>query len=104
MTYAILNSILKDPNFNDYGTYHLTCEGETNWYEYAQFEASKAIGLGFTSKIKPENIKAIATIDYPTPAKRPFNSRLNTDKLDKVFMLKLPHWQDELTATLKALI
>jgi dTDP-4-dehydrorhamnose reductase len=104
VTYAIVNGILKDPNFNDYGTYHVTCEGETNWYEYAHFVASQAIELGFKSKITPENISAIPTIDYPTPAKRPLNSRLNTHKLQKVFMIKLPHWQDEVTQTLKALI
>ncbi len=104
VTYEIVKHILKDPNFNDYGTYHVTCEGETNWHEYAQFITSKAVESGLTSKIKAENIKAIPTIDYPTPAKRPINSRLNTHKIEKVFMLKLPHWQDEVTKTLKALI
>jgi dTDP-4-dehydrorhamnose reductase len=104
VTHTILKSILENSQFNDYGTYHVTCEGETNWYEYAQFVIAKAIELGFTSKIKLENIIAIPTIDYPTPAKRPLNSRLNTHKLEKVFMLKLPHWQDEVTKTLKALI
>ena len=104
VTYKIVHTILKDPNFNNYGTYHVTCEGETNWVEYAQFVASQVIELGLTSEIKTENIKAIPTIDYPAPAKRPFNSRLNTHKIEKVFMLKLPNWQDEVTKTLKALI
>lgn len=104
VTYKIVYTILKDPNFNNYGTYHVTCEGETNWYEFAQFVASQVIELGFTSKIKAENIKAIPTIDYPASAKRPFNSRLNTRKIEKVFMLKLPHWQNEVTKTVKALI
>jgi len=104
VTYKIVHTILKGPNFNNYGTYHVTCKGETNWVEYAQFVASQVINLGFTSEIKAENIKAIPTIDYPAPAKRPFNSRLNTHKIEKVFMLKLPNWQDEVTKTLKALI
>jgi dTDP-4-dehydrorhamnose reductase len=104
VTYEVVKRILKNPNFNDYGTYHVTCEGETNWHEYAQFVASQAIELGFKSKIKPDTIKAILTIDYPTPAKRPSNSRLNTHKIGKAFMLKLPHWQDEVTKTLKVLI
>jgi dTDP-4-dehydrorhamnose reductase len=104
VTFKIVDRIFKDKNFNDYGTYHVTSEGETNWHQYAQFVASQGIELGFKSKIKPDTIKAIPTIDYPTPAKRPFNSRLNTHKLQKVFMLKLPHWQDEVTKTLKALI
>jgi dTDP-4-dehydrorhamnose reductase len=104
VTYEVVKRILKNPGFNDYGTYHVTCEGETNWHEYAQFVASQAIELGFVSKIKPDTIKAIPTIDYPTPAKRPSNSRLNTHKIEKVFMLKLPHWQDEVTKTLKVLI
>jgi dTDP-4-dehydrorhamnose reductase len=104
VTYEIVNSILKDPNFNDYGTYHVTCEGETNWHQYAQFVDSKAIELGFTSKIKPDAIQAIPTTAYPTPAKRPFNSRLNTHKIEKVFMLKLPHWQDEVKRVLQEII
>jgi dTDP-4-dehydrorhamnose reductase len=104
VTYKIVHTILKDLNFNNYGTYHVTCEGETNWVEFAQFVTSQVIELGFASEIKAENIKAIPTIDYPAPAKRPFNSRLNTHKIEKVFMLKLPNWQDEVTKTLKALI
>ena len=104
VTYEIVKRILKNPNFSDYGTYHVTCEGETNWHEYAQFVASQAIELGFQSKIKPDAIQSIKTIDYPMPAKRPSNSRLNTHKIGKVFMLKLPHWQDEVTKTLKVLI
>ncbi len=104
VTFKIVDTIFNDKDFKNYGTYHVTCEGETNWHQYAQLVASKAIELGFASKIKPDAIQSIKTIDYPTPAKRPLNSRLNTHKLQKVFMLKLPHWQDEVTKTLKALI
>jgi dTDP-4-dehydrorhamnose reductase len=104
VTFKIVDRIFKDKNFNDYGTYHVTSEGETNWHQYAQFVASQAIELGFKSKIKPDAIQSIKTIDYPTPAKRPPNSRLNTDKLKKTFMLELPHWQDEVNETLKVLI
>ena len=104
VTFKIVDTIFKDPNFNNYGTYHVTCKGETNWHQYAQFVASQVIEMGFTSEIKAENIKAIPTIDYPTPAMRLFNSRLNTHKIEKVFMLKLPNWQDEVIKTLKALI
>ena len=45
VTFKIVDMIFKDKNFNDYGTYHVTCEGETNWYGYASLIASEAMKL-----------------------------------------------------------
>ena len=75
------------------GIFHLTAAGETSWHEYAQYVVNLAEKAELTLKIKASDIKGIPSSDYPTPAKRPANSRLNTDKLQAVFDLTLPPWQ-----------
>jgi len=82
----------------------LTNEGVTNWYEYASFIAIEAIRLGLKTKCEPNHIRSILTSEYPTAAKRPLNSRLNTDKLKKTFMLELPHWESEVKKVLREII
>jgi dTDP-4-dehydrorhamnose reductase len=76
-----------------FGLYHLTASGETNWYEYAQFVVKQAVSVGKVMKLSIDDIKPIATNDYPLPAKRPANSRLNTSLIRKTFNLELPDWQ-----------
>lgn len=73
------------------GHYHLAAQGETSWYAYANyiFDVAKAHGLSLQIK----TVKPISTVDYPTPAVRPLNSRLNTHKLQQTFALHLPQWQ-----------
>ncbi|WP_136805335.1 dTDP-4-dehydrorhamnose reductase [Desulfosediminicola flagellatus] len=73
------------------GVYHVAPDGETNWYQYAVFIAAQARKCGMSLKVK--DIHSILTSEYPTPAKRPLNSRLNTHKLRRVFGLYLPDWQ-----------
>ncbi len=104
VTFKIVDTIFKNKNFNDYGTYHLTNEGETNWYQYASLIATEAIQLGLKVKCEPHLIHSILTSEYPTAAKRPLNSRLNTDKIKKTFMLELPHWESEVKKVLKEMI
>jgi len=104
VTYEVVKRILKNPNFNDYGTYHVTCEGETNWHAYASLISSEAMKLNLKVKCAPDKIHSILTSEYPTAAKRPSNSRLNTDKLKKTFMLELPHWESEVKKVLKEII
>lgn len=77
----------------DYGTYHLTASGVTSWYGYAQYVASLAEQAGVVLKVGSAQIKGIPTSEYPTPAKRPANSRLNTNALQNTFGLRLPNWQ-----------
>jgi dTDP-4-dehydrorhamnose reductase len=104
VTFKIIDTTLNDKNFNNYGTYHVTNDGETNWYQYADFIANEAIKLNSKIKCKPDHIHPIRTSEYPTAAIRPLNSRLNTDKLKKTFMLELPHWELEVKKVLKELI
>ncbi len=75
------------------GVYHLVAAGETSWHGYAQFVIAKAAALGLPLKTAAANILPIGTADYPVPARRPANSRLNTDKLQRTFGLHLPEWQ-----------
>ena len=82
-----------NPEAFPYGTYHCVAGGETNWCDYARYVIGAAIKAGRPIKVRPDAIKPITTADYPTPAKRPANSRLATSKFRETFGLELPHWQ-----------
>jgi dTDP-4-dehydrorhamnose reductase len=103
-TFKIVDTILKNKNFNDYGTYHVTSDGETNWHAYASLIASELIKLNVNIKCGPDQIHSILTSEYPTAAKRPLNSRLNIGKIKKTFMLELPHWESEVKKVLREII
>ncbi len=76
-----------------FGLYHLVAGGETTWCDYARFVVSEATAAGKSLKLSPDAIRAIPASDYPTAAKRPANSRLDSAKLRKTFGLELPNWQ-----------
>lgn len=75
------------------GLYHLVAGGETSWHGFACHVLERARAQGQTLKAGPENVKAIATTAYPTPAQRPLNSRLDTTRLRETFGLHLPDWK-----------
>ncbi|PKD38014.1 dTDP-4-dehydrorhamnose reductase [Methylomonas sp. Kb3] len=75
------------------GVYHLTASGETSWYDYAHLVLDYARQSGLALKTDKQSVTAIPTSAYQTPAKRPLNSRMNTEKLQSVFDLQLPAWQ-----------
>ena len=75
------------------GTYHLAASGETNWHAYARFVIEWARAHGRPIKVAPEAIEPVASSAFPTPARRPLNSRLSTAKLRNTFGLALPPWQ-----------
>ena len=79
---------------NKAGIYHLAPAGETNWYSYAKYVIAQASQAQSAIKIKATEIAPISTNAYPTPARRPHNSRLNCAKLQATFGLHLPPWQD----------
>ena len=77
------------------GLYHCAASGETSWHGYACCVLEQARALGWPLKVPAsEAVHAIPTSSYPTPAARPLNSRLNTERLRTTFGLSLPHWQD----------
>lgn len=73
-----------------WGVYHMTNGGQTSWYGFA-----RAI-LDLEGLETPPRLVPIPSSDYPTPARRPLNSRLDNGKLERVFGLRLPDWQDAL--------
>lgn len=75
------------------GVYHVAAAGETSWHGYARFVLQQAQAAGRVLKAGPEQVLAIPTSAYPTPTKRPHNSRLDTTRLQNTFGLTLPHWQ-----------
>lgn len=86
-----LRSALQRPDVS--GLYHLVAGGETTWHAYASFVLDFARRAGIELKAAPEAVVPIPTSAFPTPAKRPHNSRLDTQKLQNTFALQLPHWQ-----------
>ena len=76
------------------GLYHLTPAGETSWHAYARFVIEQARRAGRPLRVSADQIEAIPTSAYPTPARRPLNSRLDTSKLRTAFGLHLPDWRE----------
>jgi len=73
------------------GLYHCVAGGETTWHGYASYVLEQARALGW--ELKAQSVHAIPTSSYPTPAERPLNSRLTTQRLRDTFGLALPPWQ-----------
>jgi len=103
VTCKIVKTIFNNPIFKDFGTYHLTSIGYTDRFNYSCFIVDEAVVLGFKTLMTSRDIKSILTDLYPTLAKRPLNSRLNTTKITNTFMLELPHWEIEVEKILKRL-
>ncbi|MGC3934621.1 dTDP-4-dehydrorhamnose reductase [Pseudomonas atacamensis] len=80
------------------GLYHLAAAGEVSWYGYASLVIGFAKAHG--EELAVTAINPIDTKAYPTPARRPLNSRLNTQKLRDNFSLHLPDWQSGVTRML----
>jgi dTDP-4-dehydrorhamnose reductase len=75
------------------GIYHLVASGCTTWFDYAQHVIAQAQRLQPSLKIKATEVNPVPTSAFPTPARRPLNSRLDTAKLQAAFGLTLPAWQ-----------
>lgn len=81
-----------------WGIYHMCNSGETSWHGFAQAIQQ----LDSDLREKPAHLIAIPSSDYPTPARRPQNSRLDITKLEQVFGLKLQPWQSALALCMQA--
>ena len=75
------------------GLYHLVAGGETSWHGYASHVIAQARTRRPDLAWKAGEIAPVPTSAFPTPARRPLNSRLDTRKLQQAFGLTLPHWQ-----------
>src|SRR5690606_20922765 len=74
------------------GLYHLCAAGAASWHELACHSVRRARRQGMALRLRPEHIHAIGTGDYPLPAPRPRNSRLDTQRLAGALGLELPDW------------
>lgn len=84
-----------------YGTYHVAAAGETNWYDYACFVLDAAAAAGIPLRARVKDVLPVKTAAYPTAAKRPANSRLDTSLFRQTFGLRLPPWQDGVREVLR---
>ena len=104
VTTQILQALVEQPHTDPrWGLYHLAASGHTNWHAYACYVIAQARAAGWPIKIQEQAIHPIATKDYPVAAPRPLNSRLDTQKLCRVFDLTLPEWRVGVDEVLQAL-
>ena len=75
------------------GTYHAVAGGETSWHGYAKHVIEFARAAGQPIKVAADAVERVPTTAFPTPARRPANSRMATSKLRETFGLHLPPWQ-----------
>ena len=86
------------------GIYHLAAAGETTWHAYAKYVLQQAQSLKPSLKYTVKEVAAVATTEFPTPAARPLNSRLNCSQLENALQLKLPAWQSGVDAMLAKIL
>lgn len=82
------------------GIYHLTNAGSTNWFDFAGAIFAESDRLGGPAP----SLEPITTVEYPTPARRPFNSRLDTSAFEHRFDYALRPWQEAVAETVHDLI
>jgi dTDP-4-dehydrorhamnose reductase len=99
-TALAIQQVMQRPELT--GLYHLAASGEVSWHGYASHIIEFARANGEQLAVKAVN--PIETTAYPTPARRPLNSRLNTQKLRDNFSLHLPDWQSGVTRMLREVL
>lgn len=77
----------------DGGLYHCVAGGETTWHSYAKYVLEHARQAQPAIELKANEVVPVPTSAFPTPARRPHNSRLDTTRLQATFGLTLPHWK-----------
>lgn len=91
VTAHALRQVLRQAD--DAGIYHLAAAGVTTWNGYARFVLDTSRELQPELPLVANEVAPVPTSDFPTPARRPLNSRLDTSRLCRTFGLTLPHWQ-----------
>jgi dTDP-4-dehydrorhamnose reductase len=86
------------------GIYHLAAAGETSFNGYARFIVTEALSAGLPLRAGPDRIAKVPSSAFPSPATRPLNSRLATDKLRAALGIALPDWREGVRDTLAALL
>ncbi len=91
VTAHALRTGLRQPEVS--GTYHAVAAGEASWHQYAQHVIEFARTAGQPVKVARSAVEPVPSTAFPTPARRPLNSRMNSDRLRANFGLNLPPWQ-----------
>ena len=91
VTAHVLRAAMSKPELG--GTYHAVSAGETSWYGYAKTVIEWARARGLPVRVAADRIAAVPSSAYSTPARRPLNSRLDTQRLQRTFGLTMPPWQ-----------
>ena len=86
------------------GLYHCVAAGETTWHAYAQWVVETARQLQPELALRVRAIEPVASDAFPTAARRPHNSRLDTTKLQTQLGLRLPHWQQGVRRMLQEIL
>ncbi len=97
---AIAARLKADPDPALRGTFHLTGTGEATWADFATEIFAQSRALGGNSVV----VTPITTAEYPTPARRPANSRLSGDKLAATYGIRLPDWKSSTEIAVKAIL
>lgn len=84
-----------------FGLYHLAPSGETSWHGFASEIFRLSMDRGESLMISRKGVEAIPTEDFPTPARRPLNSRMSLKKLEEELGIQVPCWQSQLQLTLE---
>jgi dTDP-4-dehydrorhamnose reductase len=85
------------------GVYHLAPSGVASWHAFAVALVQEARRQGLPVKVSDEAVAPIASKDYPTPARRPANSALDTGKLQKLLGHAMPDWREDVTRVVREL-
>jgi dTDP-4-dehydrorhamnose reductase len=83
-----------------YGTFHMTGRGQTHWAGFAEAIFAEAAARGRA----PVEVEAITTAEYPTPAARPANSRLDTTRISEIYGVAPPDWRQSVKACVARLL
>ena len=86
------------------GINHLAAAGETTWHAYAQYVLQTAKQFKSDIDYKVKEVAAVPTSEFPTPAQRPLNSRLNCSKLQQALQCQLPDWQKGVDSMLSKIL
>jgi len=98
---AVARTALTGSRSGDWrGVFHMTGGGETTWAGFAEAVFAESASLGGPSA----RVEPISTADYPTPARRPANSRLDNSKFRAAFAHALPDWRDGVGRCVRALL
>ena len=97
---TIATRLIEDPDLDLRGIFHLSGGGEASWADFAEaiFDAASHYG-----RPRPF-VRRIRSVDYPTLARRPANSRLDHSKIQTAYGITLPHWRFSITDCVRDII